>query len=129
MNDLLKSVFNTLSESNVKNNSTSKKELFKKELFQGLSENEEKRTRSKMRKIALSFCELIIATKSEKDIADFKTFFNKVYAVEFNASAFDSLQKDSKKAIVTKAFAIITEIEKEKSENNNANPKKKVNKK
>lgn len=124
MNDLLKSVFNTLSESNVKNNSTSKKELFKKELFQGLSENEEKRTRSKMRKIALSFCELIIATKSAKDIADFKTFFNKVYAVEFNASAFDSLQKDSKKTIVTKAFAIIAEVEK-----NNANTPKKVNKK
>lgn len=122
MNDLLKSVFNTLSESNVKNNSTSKKELFKKELFQGLSENEEKKTRSKMRKIALSFCELIITTKSAKDIADFKNFFSKVYAVEFNANAFDSLQKDSKKAIVTKAFAIIAEVEK------SANTPKKVNK-
>lgn len=123
MNDLLKSVFNTLSESNVKNNSTSKKELFKKELFQGLSENEEKRTRSKMRKIAIEFCELIVNSKSTKDIADFKNFFSKVYAVEFNASAFDSLQRENKKQIVAKAFAIIAEVEK------SANTPKKVNKK
>lgn len=124
MNDLLKSVFNTLSESNVKNTSTSKRELFKKQLFEGLNENEEKRMRSKLRKTAIAFCELITNSKSEKDIADFKNFFSKVYAVEFNASAFDSLQKDSKKAIVTKAFAIIAEVEK-----STTNTPKKVNKK
>lgn len=124
MNDLLKSVLNTLNESNVKNSSTSKKELFKKELFAGLSENEEKRTRSKMRKIALRFCELIITTKSAKDIADFKTFFNKVYAVKFDVSAFDSLQKESKKQIVTKAFSIIAEVEAKNANNNKKSNKK-----
>lgn len=123
MNDLLKSVFNTLSESNIKKSTSSKKELFKKQLFEGLNENEEKRMRSKLRKTAIEFCELIANSKSTKDIADFKNFFSKVYAVEFNANAFDSLQKDSKKAIVTKAFAIIAEVEK------SANTPKKVNKK
>ncbi len=64
---------------NVEINST--REIYKKELFTGLNENDLKKARRKLRKIAFAFASDVVLSKTEKSINQFIDFYQQVYAV------------------------------------------------
>lgn len=64
---------------NVEINST--REIYKKNLFTGLNENDLKKARRKIRKIAFAFANDVVLSKTEKSINQFIEFYQQVYAV------------------------------------------------
>lgn len=64
---------------NVEINST--REIYKKELFTGLNENDLKKARKKLRKIAFAFANDVVLSKTEKSINQFIDFYQQIYAV------------------------------------------------
>lgn len=64
---------------NVEINST--REIYKKNLFTGLSENDLKKARRKIRKIAFAFANDVVLSKTEKSINQFIDFYQQIYAV------------------------------------------------
>lgn len=64
---------------NVEINST--REIYKKELFAGLNENDLKKARRKIRKIAFAFANEVVLSKNEKSINAFIDFYKQIYAV------------------------------------------------
>lgn len=64
---------------NVEINST--REIYKKELFTGLNENDLKKARRKLRKIAFAFANDVVLSKTEKSINQFIDFYQQIYAV------------------------------------------------
>ena len=64
---------------NVEINST--REIYKKNLFTGLSENDLKKARRKIRKIAFAFANDVVLSKTEKSINQFIEFYQQIYAV------------------------------------------------
>lgn len=57
------------------------REIYKKELFAGLNENDLKKARRKIRKIAFAFANEVVLSKTEKSINEFIDFYKQVYAV------------------------------------------------
>lgn len=64
---------------NVEINST--REIYKKNLFTNLSENDLKKARRKIRKIAFAFANDVVLSKTEKSINQFIDFYQQIYAV------------------------------------------------
>ena len=64
---------------NVEINST--REIYKKNLFSGLSEFDLKKARRKIRKIAFAFANDVVLSKTEKSINQFIDFYQQVYAI------------------------------------------------
>lgn len=64
---------------NVEINST--REIYKKNLFTGLSENDLKKVRRKIRKIAFAFANDVVLSKTEKSINQFIEFYQQVYTI------------------------------------------------
>ena len=64
---------------NVEINST--REIYKKNLFAGLNENDLKKARRKIRKIAFAFANDVVLLKTEKAINQFIDFYQQIYAV------------------------------------------------
>lgn len=64
---------------NVEINST--REIYKKSLFAGLNENDLKKARRKIRKIAFAFANDVVLSKTEKSINQFIEFYQQIYAV------------------------------------------------
>lgn len=64
---------------NVEINST--REIYKKNLFTGLSENDLKKARRKCRKIAFALANDVVLSKTEKSINQFIDFYQQIYAV------------------------------------------------
>lgn len=64
---------------NVEINST--REIYKKSLFAGLNENDLKKARRKIRKIAFAFANDVVLSKTEKSINQFIDFYQQVYAI------------------------------------------------
>lgn len=64
---------------NVEINST--REIYKKNLFAGLNENDLKKARRKIRKIAFAFANDVVLSKTEKSINQFIDFYQQIYAV------------------------------------------------
>lgn len=64
---------------NVEINST--REIYKKNLFTGLNENDLKKARRKIRKIAFAFANDVVLSKTEKSINQFIDFYQQIYAV------------------------------------------------
>lgn len=64
---------------NVEINST--REIYKKNLFAGLNENDLKKARRKIRKIAFAFANDVVLSKTEKSINQFIEFYQQIYAV------------------------------------------------
>ena len=64
---------------NVEINST--REIYKKNLFAGLNENDLKKARRKIRKIAFAFANDVVLSKTEKSINQFIDFYQQTYAV------------------------------------------------
>lgn len=71
-------IFNKLNV-NVEINST--REIYKKSLFTDLSENDLKKARRKIRKIAFAFANDVVLSKTEKSINQFIDFYQQIYAV------------------------------------------------
>lgn len=69
------------SKLNVKVDLTSTREIYKKELFAGLNENDLKKARRKIRKIAFAFASEVVLSKTEKSINEFIDFYQQVYAI------------------------------------------------
>lgn len=64
---------------NVEINST--REIYKKSLFASLNENDLKKARRKIRKIAFAFANDVVLSKTEKSINQFIEFYQQIYAV------------------------------------------------
>ena len=64
---------------NVEINST--REIYKKELFTGLNENDLKKARRKLRKIAFAFANDVVLSKTEKSINQFIDFYKQIYVM------------------------------------------------
>ena len=64
---------------NVEINST--RGIYKKDLFAGLSENNLKKARRKIRKIAFAFANDVVLEKTEKSINQFIEFYQQIYVV------------------------------------------------
>ena len=64
---------------NVEINST--REIYKKNLFTDLNENDLKKARRKLRKIAFAFANDVVLSKTEKSINQFIDFYQQIYAV------------------------------------------------
>ena len=64
---------------NVEINST--REIYKKSLFAGFNENDLKKARRKIRKIAFAFANDVVLSKTEKSINQFIDFYQQIYAV------------------------------------------------
>lgn len=64
---------------NVEINST--REIYKKSLFAGLNENDLKKARRKIRKIAFAFANDVVLSKTEKSINQFIEFYQQIYTV------------------------------------------------
>lgn len=69
------------SKLNVNVNVNSNREIYKKELFTGLNENDLKKARRKIRKIAFAFANDVVLSKTEKSIDQFIDFYQQVYAI------------------------------------------------
>lgn len=69
------------SKLNVNVNVNSNREIYKKEIFAGLNENDLKKARRKIRKIAFAFASEVVLSKTEKSINSFIEFYKQVYAV------------------------------------------------
>lgn len=69
------------SKLNVNVNVNSNREIYKKELFTGLNENDLKKARRKLRKIAFAFANDVVLSKTEKSINQFIEFYQQIYAV------------------------------------------------
>ena len=69
------------SKLNVNVNVNSNREIYKKELFTGLNENDLKKARRKIRKIAFAFASEVVLSKTEKAINEFIDFYKQVYAI------------------------------------------------
>lgn len=69
------------SKLNVNVNVNSNREIYKKELFTGLNENDLKKARRKIRKIAFAFANDVVLSKTEKSINQFIDFYQQVYAI------------------------------------------------
>lgn len=69
------------SKLNVKVDLTSTREIYKKELFAGFNENDLKKARRKIRKIAFAFASEVVLSKTEKSINEFIDFYKQVYAI------------------------------------------------
>lgn len=67
------------SKLNVNVNVNSSREIYKKELFTSLSENDLKKARRKIRKIAFAFASEVVLSKTEKSINEFIDFYKQVY--------------------------------------------------
>ena len=66
---------------NVNVNVNSNREIYKKELFTDLNENDLKKARRKIRKIAFAFASEVVLSKTEKSIKEFIEFYKQIYAV------------------------------------------------
>ena len=75
---ILNEIFSKL---NVNVNVNSNREIYKKELFTGLNENDLKKARRKLRKIAFAFANDVVLSKTEKSINQFIDFYQQIYAV------------------------------------------------
>lgn len=62
-------------------NVNSNREIYKKELFTGLNENDLKKARRKLRKLAFAFANDVVLSKTEKSINQFIEFYQQIYAV------------------------------------------------
>lgn len=69
------------SKLNVSIEINSTREIYKKELFTGLNENDLKKARRKIRKIAFAFANDVVLSKTEKSINQFIEFYQQVYAI------------------------------------------------
>ena len=69
------------SKLNVNVNVNSNREIYKKELFTGLIENDLKKARRKLRKIAFAFANDVVLSKTEKSINQFIDFYQQIYAI------------------------------------------------
>lgn len=69
------------SKLNVNVNVNSNREIYKKELFTGLNENDLKKARRKLRKLAFAFANDVVLSKTEKSINQFIEFYQQIYAV------------------------------------------------
>lgn len=69
------------SKLNVNVDVTSNREIYKKELFTGLNENDLKKARRKLRKLAFAFANDVVLSKTEKSINQFIDFYQQIYAV------------------------------------------------
>jgi hypothetical protein len=69
------------SKLNVNVEINSAREIYKKELFTGLNENDLKKARRKLRKIAFAFASEVVLSKTEKSINEFIDFYQQVYAI------------------------------------------------
>lgn len=69
------------SKLNVNVNVNSNREIYKKELFTGLNENDLKKARRKLRKLAFAFANDVVLSKTEKSINQFIDFYQQIYAV------------------------------------------------
>lgn len=69
------------SKLNVNVNVNSNREIYKKELFTGLNENDLKKARRKLRKIAFAFANDVVLSKTEKSINQFIDFYQQIYAI------------------------------------------------
>lgn len=69
------------SKLNVNVNVNSNREIYKKELFTELSENDLKKARRKLRKLAFAFANDVVLSKTEKSINQFIDFYQQIYAV------------------------------------------------
>lgn len=93
---------------------TNKKALYKKELFEGLSEKEIKKNRKKLRNVLISFAQSITSEKDSakltKLITSFKKFYTSAYTI--NDYSLDSICNENlngeKKTLLTKMLQIVT---------------------
>lgn len=69
------------SKLNVNVNVNSNREIYKKELFTGLNENDLKKARRKLRKLAFAFANDVVLSKTEKSINQFIDFYQQIYVV------------------------------------------------
>lgn len=91
---------------NVEINST--REIYKKNLFTGLNENDLKKARRKIRKIAFAFANDVVLSKTEKSINQFIDFYQQIYAV--NDYSLASLCSENTRQEKRETYAICLDI-------------------
>lgn len=113
---------------NVEINST--REIYKKELFTGLNENDLKKARRKIRKIAFAFANDVVLSKTEKSINQFIEFYQQVYAVnDYSlASVCSENTKNEKRETYANCLQICKDYLQKSNNQEQAKPKRTTNK-
>ena len=112
----------------ITSNGTNKERLFKKSIFEGMSENQIKSYRRKTRKLIHNFLISIIEKQSDKNsleklIFEFDSFYTQIY--ELNDYSFNSIAsentKGENKQIILQGLQIIKEFKNSNNKENNKN--------
>lgn len=113
---------------NVEINST--REIYKKELFTGLNENDLKKARRKIRKIAFAFANDVVLSKTEKSINQFIEFYQQVYAVnDYSlASVCSENTRNEKRETYANCLQICKDYLQKSNNQEQAKPKRTTNK-
>lgn len=99
------------SDGAIKNNETTKSNIYKECYFEGVTnEKEEKKIRRTLRNLAINYLSLLASAKDKKEFSDnykkFEKFFKETYTTEkVDFSIFDTLRKDSAKKTLQGAIS------------------------
>lgn len=119
------------SKLNVNVNVNSNREIYKKELFTGLNENDLKKARRKIRKIAFAFANDVVLSKTEKSINQFIEFYQQVYAInDYSlASVCSENTRNEKRETYANCLQICKDYLQKSNNQEQAKPKRTTNKK
>lgn len=118
MNDALKALLENAKKDGVKNNETTKGNIYKDCYFVGVTnDREEKKIRRTLRDNVLSYLQLLVNCKDKKEFQTNYAKFEKVYketyinsSVDF--SVFDTLRKNSNQQLIATAKKVIEKFNK-----------------
>lgn len=118
------------SKLNVNVNVNSNREIYKKELFTGLNENDLKKARRKLRKIAFAFANDVVLSKTEKSINQFIDFYKQVYAInDYSlASICSENTRNEKRETYANCLQICKDYLQKSNNQEQAKPKRTTNK-
>lgn len=118
------------SKLNVNVNVNSNREIYKKELFTGLNENDLKKARRKLRKIAFAFANNVVLSKTEKSINQFIDFYQQIYAInDYSlASICSENTRNEKRETYTNCLQICKDYLQKQNNQEQTKPKRTTNK-
>ena len=110
-NSALQSLLDMAKKDGVKNNETTKQNIYQTKYFEGVSdEKTEKKIRRMLRDNVLSYLQLIVGSKDKKDFSENYKKFENVYKETYinqtiDFSIFDTLRKNKKKKTLQGAIS------------------------
>lgn len=117
-NSALQSLLDMAKKDGVKNNETTKQNIYQTKYFEGVSdEKTEKKIRRMLRDNVLSYLQLIVGSKDKKDFSENYKKFENVYKETYinqtiDFSIFDTLRKEHNINLVATAKKVIEKYSK-----------------